>query len=695
MQSFRIVTPDKGRTFTIGRKEGNSLILDNPMVSRNHAKLDFADGRWTLQSLTQNSVTQVNGCDIETRVLEDGDVLQIGPLQLRATIKNGHLQLLLMDSVERDLVQSKAIGKEWTDLDDLHMNLPENTRVRTLQNGKVEIRLKDKVIGATGKASRVLELSENETIKFPGCMLQYASGELTCKNLPLGFDVDIRNLDVYAGKKMLLGGVNFTLPAGEILAIIGRSGQGKSTLLRLLQGTHRCGEGSSVRIGSMDYRNTEIRKYIAFLEQDPLLRCDLTVRETLLDGARIGMSKSDYRKNAIGRLEKFSELFGLSERLDHSVKTLSGGESRRVALAKELMGNPGLIVLDEPLSGLDPYNSKILCTHLKQLAFLGHTVILTTHSYEALEIANRVLVLHQGEQAFYGTPEEAYRYFESDDPEKILAGLNDETATQWKKLFEKRETLPEALSNEQACRSYFPKTNISPVFAYKIGLTAKQWFRDRGKFLTLLLQPLIIGFLFSQIFSELSSLWIVAFALILSANWLSLSLSIREIVQEKEILQTEFRKGVPVLQTLLAKVFLPTVVAWAQTLVVFAFVNFRISVSFQPLLLLSILLMVLPPVAVALAVSSFARNSGQANALLPLLIIPQVALAGALVPLDQMLPIGRALSTVIWSRYNQNNLLNLFLERTDPISNTIAALAITLCFYIVVAIKLNCSKKAR
>ena len=535
-------------------------------------------------------------------------------------------------------------------------------------------------------------------IRLPGCTMSYAQGELTCKNLPLGFDVEVENLDVFAGKKQLLKGIDFKLHAGEILAIIGRSGQGKSTLLRLLQGKHKSGQDSFVSIGKLDYRNEEIRKHIAFLEQDPELRRDLTVKETLLDGARVGMSKQDFKRNAAGRLEKFSELFGLSARLDNPIRTLSGGECRRVALAKELMGNPGLIVLDEPLSGLDPYNSKILCTHLKQLAFLGHTIILTTHSYEALEIADKILVLHQGQQAFFGSPKETYNYFESDDPETILTNLNDETATQWKTVLQERVTAPIRSTSalEALVPSYFPKMHLSPVFLYKLSITAKQWFRDKGKFLTLLLQPLIIGFLFSQIFSNLTSLWIVAFAIILSANWLSLSLSIREIVQEKEILQAEFRKGVPVLPTILSKALLPTVVAFIQTLIVYTFVGFRtLNWPSPPQLLLVILLMVLPPVAVGLVVSSLSKNAGQANAMLPLLIIPQVALAGALVPLDQMQPIGRVLSTVIWSRYNQGSLLNLLLERKDSIENTILAIAITLCFYIVVAIKLNWSKKAK
>ena len=696
MQSFRIITPQIGEPFTIGRKPDNSLVLDNPMVSRYHAVLEFEDKHWNLKNLTQNSVTQVNGNDVESAELEDGDTIQVGPMQLRATLKRGHLQLLLMESVERDLVQTKSLNNNWESLDSLHMDIPEGTSAR-LHAGKAEISFKDKIVNTQGKSSRLIQLEEGRMIRLPGCTMSYAQGELTCKNLPLGFDVEIENLDVFAGKKQLLTGIDFKLHAGEILAIIGRSGQGKSTLLRLLQGKHKSGQDSFVSIGKLDYRNEEIRKHIAFLEQDPELRRDLTVKETLLDGARVGMSKQDFKRNATGRLEKFSELFGLSARLDNPIRTLSGGECRRVALAKELMGNPGLIVLDEPLSGLDPYNSKILCTHLKQLAFLGHTIILTTHSYEALEIADKVLVLHQGKQAFYGTPKEAYRYFDSEDPETILTNLNDDTASNWQTILQSRVGPVRSTSALEALTpSFFPKTNLSPVFLYKISITAKQWFRDKGKFLTLLLQPLIIGFLFSQIFSDVTSLWIVAFAIILSANWLSLSLSIREIVQEKEILQAEFRKGIPILPTIFAKAILPTAVAFIQTFIVFAFVGFRTHIWPSPLQLLAvILLMVLPPVAVGLAVSSLSKNAGQANAMLPLLIIPQVALAGALVPLDQMQTIGRVLSTIIWSRYNQASLLNLLLERKDAIENTILALVITLCFYIVVAIKLNWSKKAK
>jgi len=685
MRSFQIVTPSADKPFTIGRKSDNSLVLDNLMVSRQHAVLEYVSGQWTLRNLTANSVTQLNGVDVpvstassegnpDARLLKDGDVVLIGTQKLQATLKDRKISLLVMSSFSNSETE-----------------LPEGVSV-SIANGNATVSFKQNMVAPSGKRIHNISMKEGETLKVHGYELDFSEGRVACYNTPQGFSVSAHHLDIFAGKKQIVWDLNFSLPAGEIMAIIGRSGQGKSTLLRLLQGIHQCGRQSSVRIGGLDYRNAEIRKHIAFLEQDPELRKDLTVRETLLDGGRTSMNKADFKANAQSRMEQFCQLFGLTERMDNLVKTLSGGELRRVALARELMGNPGLIVLDEPLSGLDPYNAKILCTHLQQLSFLGHTVILTTHSYEALDIANKVLVLHHGEQGFYGAPDDAYRYFKTKDPEEILSDLNDDSSTNWKNSWERK--VQDDL--DESGNIYFVQNTLAPILPYKIGLTAKQWFRDMGKTLTLILQPLIIGGLFSLIFSELTSLWIVAFAVILSANWLALSLSIREVVQERQILQGEFRKGVKVIPTLIAKAALPTLVAWLQTLVVYAFVNFRISAHI-PIgsLLLTTFAMVLPAVMVGLMVSSFAKNSGQANATLPLLIIPQVALAGALVPLDQMQAVGRALSTVIWSRYNQNSLLNLLLERQDPVVNTAAAIALSVGFYIVMAIQLYRSKNAK
>ena len=690
---FRIVTPSKDRPFTIGRKEGSDLHFPEKFVSREHAiieRTETATGpAWRIRSLTENSFTMLNDVQVTEAEIHDGDVIGIGVKQMRANLKDGELSLLLFDvndEVEKIELGDSPVKKEIDDEDSKN-----EIQFKKHEKG-AEITFRHAVTDENGKRFKKITIADGETTRYDQTEIGVKDGAVLLRKASVGFDIHVRNLDVFAGKKQLLSGIDFDLPAGEILAIIGRSGQGKSSLLKLFEGTYRKGEESEVLIGGVDYHCKKIRERIAILSQDPPLRGDLTVDETLRHGARIAMDSHDFRKNAEGRLEKFCELFGLSDRRTNRIKTLSGGEHRRVALAAELMGNPGLIILDEPLSGLDPFNSRILCSHLKQLAFLGHTIILTTHSYEALHIANKVLVLHRGEQGFYGTPQAAYQFFKTNDPETILSGLNKDTSSIWKESgIVSRDTVKSSCEHV-----YFSSRKNSESLFYGMHLTFKQWFRDKGKTAALLLQPFIIGFLFSQIFSASSSLWTISFATILCANWFALSLSIREIVQEKPIVRGELRKGQKVLPYYFGKLLLPSVAAFVQTCIVYAFVAFRISVNATPAqLAAAFACTVIPAVAMGLLVSSLSKNSGQANAFLPLIIIPQVALAGALVPFDHMQRIGKWLSSIVWSRYNQSSLLNILLERPNDVRNTVSALSLALIFCIITAIILHSSKKAK
>ena len=698
MFPFRLVTPNPSEPFTIGRKSDNVLHFDNLMVSRYHAVLNFTDGKWILKSLTQNSITMLNGKTIDTAAISDGDVILIGPRQLRATLRGTSLTLLVMERETASDMLTVPLAAEWKNISipgidgAVRARLCESQQAKADENGRnvmAEIKFEKTIVDEGGKRTRTVTMQNGSANRFESSIIGFRNNDLLIEAKGTGFDVNIKNLNVFAGKKQLLRGINFDLPAGEILAIIGRSGQGKSSLLKLIQGINSCDKQSVVRIGGVDYRKSEIRRRIAILPQDPPLRPELTVEETILDGARSSMDVKQFKADALGRLEKFCELFGLSDRRRNLVKTLSGGEMRRVALARELMGNPGLVILDEPLSGLDPYNSRILCTHLKQLAFLGHTIILTTHSYEALQIANKVLILHQGEEAFYGTVQAAYTHFKTTDPQTLLTSISTSDAAQWR----------ESHKTEQKTRDikyFFERTKLPRNFAYTVTITLKQWFRDKGRIAALFVQPAIIGFLLSQIFSEKSSCWTIAFAIILCANWFALSLSIREIVQEKDTLRDKFRRGVSSLSTLTAKFTLPVVFTLLQTAIVYAFISMRITVHPSiALIAATFACIALPATAVGLFTSTLAKNTSQANAFLPLLIIPQVALAGALVPLDQMQPIGRALSSIIWSRYNQASLLNILLERKDDILNAVLALAIALGFYIVTAILLHRLKKPR
>lgn len=438
MFPFRLVNPDPSKPFTIGRKSDNVLQFDNLMVSRYHAVLNFTDGKWILQSLTQNSITMLNGKDVTTAILNDGDVILIGPRQLRATLRGADLTLLIMEREAESDMQTVTLTTEWREIEISGIGKAKCRRIVSrdardagnaggnsgnARENRAEIKFAKAIVDEGGKRTRTITIASGDACRFESAVVGFRNNDLLIEAQNSGFDVFAQNVNVFAGKKQLLKGIDFELPAGEILAIIGRSGQGKSSLLKMIQGINSCDKQSIVRIGGVDYRKNEIRRRIAILPQDPPLRPELTVEETILDGARSSMDVRNFKQDALARLEKFCELFGLSGRKHNLVKTLSGGEMRRVALARELMGNPGLVILDEPLSGLDPYNSRILCTHLKQLAFLGHTIILTTHSYEALQIANKVLVLHQGEEAFFGTVQAAYTHFNTNDPQALLTSI--------------------------------------------------------------------------------------------------------------------------------------------------------------------------------------------------------------------------------------------------------------------------------
>ena len=113
MFPFRLVNPDPSKPFTIGRKSDNLLQFDNLMVSRYHAVLNFTDGKWILQNLSQNSITMLNGKDVKTAVINDGDIIHIGPRQLRATLRGTDLTLLVMERENESDMQTIPLSEEW------------------------------------------------------------------------------------------------------------------------------------------------------------------------------------------------------------------------------------------------------------------------------------------------------------------------------------------------------------------------------------------------------------------------------------------------------------------------------------------------------------------------------------------------------------------------------------------------------
>jgi ABC-2 type transport system ATP-binding protein len=200
-----------------------------------------------------------------------------------------------------------------------------------------------------------------------------------------------RDLVKRYGDRIALRGVSLSAGPGELVAVIGPNGAGKTTLLSILAGIQRADEGV-----------VEESPSIGWVPQQPALYGKLTVEENLMLFARLERSP-DPRAT----VDRMLELTDLGERAGDQVSTLSGGNRQRVNIAIGLLGQPEVLLLDEPSAALDPRQRERLWDFILRLAGGGTTVVYATHHIqEADRHANRLVVLADGESVFDGSPRE-------------------------------------------------------------------------------------------------------------------------------------------------------------------------------------------------------------------------------------------------------------------------------------------------
>jgi heme ABC exporter ATP-binding subunit CcmA len=197
----------------------------------------------------------------------------------------------------------------------------------------------------------------------------------------------------------VLRGVSLTLPAGRCLALLGPNGAGKTTLLRILATLAKPSEGRATVFDLDVVRDAqELRRRIGFVGHAPLLYDELTVRENLLFFARMfGLRDGAERADAL------LARVGMRARANERVRQLSRGQLQRVALARGILHDPALLLLDEPDTGLDEDATALLAELVAGRGAAGQTTIITTHHLErGLALGNDALVLVGGRVAYAG-----------------------------------------------------------------------------------------------------------------------------------------------------------------------------------------------------------------------------------------------------------------------------------------------------
>ena len=204
---------------------------------------------------------------------------------------------------------------------------------------------------------------------------------------------------IYPDETVVLQDVSFEIKEGEFVSIVGKSGAGKTTLVRLLLGleTPTSGQvffqGKNVNeIDSLEMQ--KIRRKIGGIYQDYKLLPNKTVYENV---AYIMEVEGKEKEEIESEVPKVLEIIGLKEKVNNFPKELSGGEQQRLAIARALINHPDIIIADEPTGNLDPYNTYEVISLLEKVNKAGKTVVLSTHDREIInKLGKRVITLENG-----------------------------------------------------------------------------------------------------------------------------------------------------------------------------------------------------------------------------------------------------------------------------------------------------------
>jgi lipooligosaccharide transport system ATP-binding protein len=263
-------------------------------------------------------------------------------------------------------------------------------------------------------------------------------------------------------------GIDFEVYRGEAFGLLGPNGAGKSTTMKMINSTSRRSSGELEILGKDPAKDgPEIRSHLGVVPQQDNLDRELKVWENLwIYGRYFGLSRR-YLKSRIEELIDFAQL---REKRDVKVDALSGGMKRRLTIARGLVNEPEILMLDEPTTGLDPQARHVLWDRLFRLKEQGVTLVITTHYMdEAEQLCDRLIVMDAGRIMAEGSPAELIRQYSSREVLEVRFGTdrNAEVAPSLEGLGERLELLPDRIliytENGEAVLTKIHELGLNPI----------------------------------------------------------------------------------------------------------------------------------------------------------------------------------------------------------------------------------------
>ena len=256
----------------------------------------------------------------------------------------------------------------------------------------------------------------------------------------------VKNLVKQFGDFTAVNGINFSVKQGESFGLLGPNGAGKSSTMRIIGATSQRTSGEVLILRKdPEQAGPQIRAHLGVVPQQDNLDEELTCAENLyIYGRYFGLPKTTV-KNKIDELLEFAQLL---DKKNSKVKSLSGGMKRRLTIARALVSDPDILMLDEPTPGLDPQARHILWDRLFRLKEKGVTLLITTHHMdEAEQLCDRLMVMDKGEIMAEGSPAELIKKYSTKEVLEVRFGSdrNSQMVEQLQSFAERLEELPDRL----------------------------------------------------------------------------------------------------------------------------------------------------------------------------------------------------------------------------------------------------------
>ena len=258
--------------------------------------------------------------------------------------------------------------------------------------------------------------------------------------------ISARSLTKTYGDFVAVDQINFEVRKGESFGLLGPNGAGKSTIMRMIGATLQRSSGELAVLGKDPEKfGPQIRAHLGVVPQQDNLDSELTVRENLyIYGRYFGLSK----KFLTPKIQELLEFAQLEEKRDVKVEALSGGMKRRLTIARALVSEPEILMLDEPTTGLDPQARHILWDRLFRLKEMGVTLLLTTHFMdEAEQLCQRLIVMDKGKIMAEDSPAELIRKYVTKEVLELRFGSdkNSQYVDQLQQKCDRIEQLPDRI----------------------------------------------------------------------------------------------------------------------------------------------------------------------------------------------------------------------------------------------------------